>query len=61
MTRSELEQLISPAVAETIGAFRRAVAAAGARPEDLDAVLLVGGSSRIPLVGAAVAAWSGRA
>lgn len=55
VTRSELEQLIGPAVAETIGAFRRAVAAAGTRPGDLDAVLLVGGSSRIPLVGAAVA------
>jgi actin-like ATPase involved in cell morphogenesis len=48
--RSEFEQLIGPHVEETVAALRRAVGSAGLTPEMLDAVLLVGGSSRIPLV-----------
>ena len=36
------------------------VSSAGLRPDDLDAVLLVGGSSRIPLVARLVSAGLGR-
>jgi molecular chaperone DnaK len=50
MVRTELEQLVAPAIAETVEAMRRACASAGLRPEDLSAILLAGGSSRIPLV-----------
>jgi actin-like ATPase involved in cell morphogenesis len=58
--RAEFEDMIRPAVAETVEALRRAVASAGAEPGDLDAVLLVGGSSRIPLVAQLVSAELGR-
>jgi molecular chaperone DnaK len=50
LTRPDLEALIRPAVAETVGSLRRAVDSAGVAVEDLTAVLLVGGSSRIPLI-----------
>ncbi|MCE3555762.1 Hsp70 family protein, partial [Pseudonocardia sp. RS11V-5] len=48
--RSEFEEAIRPSIAETVDALRRAVESAGTAPENLTAVLLVGGSSRIPLV-----------
>ena len=48
--RSEFESMIRPQVEETVDALRTAVRSAGCRPGELSAVLLVGGSSRIPLV-----------
>ena len=51
LTRAEFEAMIRPSLADSIGAMERAVRSAGISLEDLDAVLLVGGSSRIPLVG----------
>jgi molecular chaperone DnaK len=56
MVRTELEQLVAPAVADTVEAMRRACASAGLRPDELSAVLLAGGSSRIPLVAQRVSA-----
>jgi molecular chaperone DnaK len=56
MVRSEFEQLIAPAIDATIDVMRRSIGSAGLRPEDLSAVLLVGGSSRIPLVAQQVGA-----
>jgi molecular chaperone DnaK len=56
MVRTELEQLVAPAIAETVEAMRRACTSAGLRPGDLAAVLLAGGSSRIPLVAQQVSA-----
>jgi actin-like ATPase involved in cell morphogenesis len=55
LTRAELEAMIRPALAETVVALRRAIASADLAPADVSAVLLVGGSSRIPLVGQMVA------
>ena len=57
--RAELEQLVRPALEETVGAFRRALRSAGVRPEQLSAVLLVGGSTRMPLVRELVASAVG--
>ena len=51
LTRAEFEAMIRPSLADSIGAMERAVRSAGISLDDLDAVLLVGGSSRIPLVG----------
>jgi actin-like ATPase involved in cell morphogenesis len=51
ITRAEFEAMIRPRVVETIDALRRAVSSADLAMGDLYRVLLVGGSSRIPLVG----------
>jgi actin-like ATPase involved in cell morphogenesis len=60
LVRAEFEAMIRPALEETIVALRRAVISAGLRPDDLSAVLLVGGSSRIPLVSQLVSDELGR-
>lgn len=60
LTRSELEGMIGPALAETLVALRRTIASAGITAEQVAAVLLVGGSSRIPLVSERVMAELGR-
>ena len=48
--RSEFEALIRPSLDETIAAMRRALRSASVDPSDLAAIVLIGGSSRIPLV-----------
>jgi len=58
--RSEFEALIQPQVEETVAALRKAIASAGITPEQLSAVLLVGGSSRIPLIAQLVSEQLGR-
>jgi YVTN family beta-propeller protein len=60
LTRSEFESMIRPPLAETTAVLGRALVAAGVSAGELAAVLLVGGSSRIPLVGQLVAAELGR-
>ncbi|HEY2998625.1 MAG TPA: Hsp70 family protein [Acidimicrobiales bacterium] len=60
LTRSEFEDLIRPALVDTVDAMRRALTSADVVPADLTSVLLVGGSSRIPLVGQMLVAELGR-
>ena len=60
ITRAEFEEMIRPNLLETIEALRRALRRAALEPSDLEAVLLVGGSSRIPLAGELVSAELGR-
>ncbi|MDQ1495243.1 MAG: molecular chaperone DnaK, partial [Actinomycetota bacterium] len=60
LTREELEGMIRPRVTETVEALRRAVASTGLTMDDVSRVLLVGGSSRIPLVGLLVRELTGR-
>jgi YVTN family beta-propeller protein len=50
LTRPEFEQMIRSAVQTTIGSLLKALQAAEVEPGELAAVLLVGGSTRIPLV-----------
>jgi molecular chaperone DnaK len=50
VTRLELNEMIRPSVRLTTDGLRRTISSAGLRPEDLSAILLAGGSSRIPLV-----------
>ena len=58
--RSEFEAMIRPPVEDTVSALRRAIASAGVSADQLTAVLLVGGSSRIPLVAQMVSEQLGR-
>jgi molecular chaperone DnaK len=60
LTRDELEDMVRPALEDSIGALRRALRSAGVTPEQLDSVLLVGGSSRMPVVAQLVATELGR-
>jgi len=50
LTRAKLEQLIGELVTSTIGPVKQAMSDAKLEPKDIDHVLLVGGSTRIPLV-----------
>jgi molecular chaperone DnaK len=50
ITRAEFEELIRQRVLGTVGVFGQVVQRAGVDPAKLHGVLLVGGSSRIPLV-----------
>ncbi|MBE4718906.1 Hsp70 family protein [Pseudarthrobacter sp. AB1] len=50
LVRAEFEAMISELIRETLDALGRHLQDLGLTPEDLSAVLLIGGSSRIPLV-----------
>ncbi len=50
ITRTELEALIEPLVAATLGPCRMALKDAQLTPAQVDEVVLVGGSTRVPLV-----------
>ncbi|HEY6425427.1 MAG TPA: Hsp70 family protein [Pseudonocardiaceae bacterium] len=60
LTRGEFEDMIRPAIGDTLVALRAALRSAAVDPEELTAVLLVGGSSRIPLVAKLVSGELGR-
>jgi len=50
MTRAELERLIAPLVDATLGPCRMALEDAGLAAGEIDEIVLVGGSTRVPLV-----------
>ncbi|MBL8293429.1 MAG: Fe-S protein assembly chaperone HscA [Bryobacterales bacterium] len=54
LTRELFDRLITPIVDKTLQPCRLAMADAGVTPEQIDEVVLVGGSTRIPLVRLAV-------
>jgi len=60
LTRAEFEAMIRPRIGETIDSLTRAIRSAGLETADVSKVLLVGGSSRIPLVAEMVSAATGR-
>jgi YVTN family beta-propeller protein len=60
ITRSDFEDMVRAPIESTIGALSRALHSAQVEPAQLSAVLLVGGSSRIPLVARMVSAELGR-
>ena len=60
LTREEFESMIRPRIRESIQALERAARSAGLGFAELDRVLLVGGSSRIPLVAEMVREATGR-
>jgi molecular chaperone DnaK (HSP70) len=60
ITRADFEVLIGPLVDQTMEPVRQALADAGLEPGEIDDVVLVGGSTRIPLVRRMVAELFGR-
>jgi molecular chaperone DnaK len=54
VTREQFEQLIQPILARTVGPSKQALKDAGLKPQQIDEVVLVGGSTRIPKVRALV-------
>ncbi|CAG1009813.1 heat shock 70kDa protein 1/2/6/8 [Myxococcaceae bacterium] len=50
LTRAKFEQLVEDLVDRSLEPCRKALADAGLKPADIDEVVLVGGSTRIPLV-----------
>src|SRR5262245_27044435 len=59
-TRAEFEALIAPIVERTLGPCRQALADAELQPSQIDEVVLVGGSTRVPLVRRKVEALFGK-
>ena len=60
LTRAELEAMIRPRIRETVDALERAVASASISMADVSRILLVGGTSRIPLIGEILRETTGR-
>ncbi|MBC8466636.1 MAG: Hsp70 family protein [Deltaproteobacteria bacterium] len=54
LSREEFEEMISPLIESTLDCVSKAMKDVGKRQEDLDAILLVGGSTRIPVVSKAL-------
>ncbi len=61
ISRSEFNTLIAPLVERTITSCRNALRDAGLKITDIDAVVMVGGSTRVPLVKEQVSGFFGRA
>jgi molecular chaperone DnaK len=61
LSRETLEDLLKPLLLETLSAIDRALADASMQAKDLDRVILVGGSTRIPLVQSLVSEHLGQA
>jgi Fe-S protein assembly chaperone HscA len=59
ITRIRFEELIAAKIERTLDACRMALQDAGLKPEDIQAVVMVGGSTRTPLVKRSVAAFFG--
>ena len=61
LSRSEFDAVIAPVIERTLGPCRQALKDAGMTPSDIDEIVLVGGSTRIPLVRTRVEALFERA
>jgi len=58
--RADLEAMVRPRIGDSIRALERTVASAGLRIDQVTRILLVGGTSRMPVVGQMVAQATGR-
>ena len=61
LSRAKLEQMIAPLVQRSIEPCKKALKDAGLQQSDIDEVILVGGSTRIPAVQQAVEEYFGKA
>jgi len=60
ITREAFEELIAPVIQRTVAPSKQALKDSGLKPEQIDEVVLVGGSTRIPLVRRLVGELFGR-
>ncbi|HHY99332.1 MAG TPA: molecular chaperone DnaK [Firmicutes bacterium] len=60
LTRAKFEELTRDLVEKTMGPTKQALADAGLEPKDIDKVILVGGSTRIPAVQEAIKRLMGK-
>jgi molecular chaperone DnaK len=60
LTRAKFESLIDELIKKTIGPTKRALKDAGLKPEQIDKILLVGGSTRVPSVQRAIKSMLGK-
>ncbi len=58
--RHKFEALIAPVIARTVDSCKQAMADAKLQPEQIDAVIMVGGSTRVPMVYEAVSEFFGK-
>ncbi len=61
LTRSKFEQLVGDLVTRSLEPVKKALEDAGKAPGDIDEVILVGGSTRVPLVQQSVSKFFGKA
>ncbi|HXY87530.1 MAG TPA: molecular chaperone DnaK [Candidatus Acidoferrales bacterium] len=60
LTRAQFDKLTQDLVEKTMGPTRQAIKDAGLNPSDIDRVILVGGSTRIPAVQNAIRSYIGK-
>lgn len=60
LTRAEFNELIGPLVGDTLEILDRVIRRSGVAPEELGSIVLVGGSSRVPLISERITQRFGR-
>jgi molecular chaperone HscA len=60
LSKKELEELIAPLIGRTIECCKNAMKDAGLKQSDINAVVMVGGSTRVPMVKKLVAEYFGK-
>jgi molecular chaperone DnaK len=60
MSRSKLEQMIAPLIERSMESVRKALADAKKSPKEIDEIVLVGGSTRVPIVQETVKKFFGK-
>jgi molecular chaperone DnaK len=60
LTRAKFEQLVDDLLERSMGPVRQALSDAGLKPSDIDEIVLVGGSTRVPKIQQLVKAFFGK-
>lgn len=61
LAKPVFNELVAPLIAKTIGCCEQALKDAALKPKDIDTIVMVGGSTRVPAVKEAVSAFFGKA
>src|SRR4029079_18917966 len=60
LTRAKFEQLVDDLLERSMGPVRQALSDAGLKPADIDEIVLVGGSTRVPKIQQLVKSFFGK-